>query len=133
MKELPFKISESKKKIGKYCCAYACTNEPIYRKGGLCHKHNHRKNKAIDPVAVRYNNWKQSAIQRKKHFAFTLEQFRELCQQTGYIITKGRRGKAVSIDRIDNSLGYVPGNINLMTLRANINKYHEVDKIDCPF
>ncbi|OAB79731.1 hypothetical protein ULVI_03020 [Cochleicola gelatinilyticus] len=77
---------------------------------------------------------KHNAKTRGKSFSITLDEFRQLCKETGYIITKGFRGRAASIDRIDNSKGYSIDNIQIMSLRANVKKYHEVDKYaDVPF
>ena len=125
-----FHTSESKKKAGKYCCAYACTNKPIYKKGGLCHKHYARKRRIEDPIYSRYNQFKGNAKKRNKAFSITITQFREFCKQTGYLIDKGKRGKNATIDRIDNSKGYHINNIQLLTLRENIHKYYDED---CPF
>ena len=119
---LPFKISESKKLQGKYCCAYACKNTPKKKLGGLCHKHYWRKRKNVDPVYVRYNQFKNNATVRKKDFTITLKQFRDFCEKTGYIITPGKRGRNATIDRINNNEGYHIWNIQLMTLSQNCKK-----------
>lgn len=134
MKDFGFKISEKKKKEGRYCCAIACKNAPEYKKGGLCHKHYRRKRRKLDPVAVRYNDFKFNALRRGKDFDFSLSEFRKFCDDTGYIIQKGRRGLAATVDRIRNYEGYNPNNVQLLTITANINKYHEQDKHEeCPF
>lgn len=127
-KDLPFCISEAKKKEGRYCCAYACTNEPVEKKGALCHKHYRIKRKNIDPVYDRYNLWKCSATQRGKNFFVSLEEFRELCIETGYILKKGMRGKNATLDRTIVTEGYHRDNITIMTLRANVKKWHQEDK-----
>lgn len=124
-----FAISETKKKQGRYCCAYACTNRPNPRKGGLCDKHYARKRRELDPVYTRYNQFKSSATRRKKPFSITLEQFREFCQETGYIVSKGMRGMRSTIDRVDNKKGYHIDNIQLLTLRQNASKGEK----ECPF
>jgi len=125
-----FKISLSKKKKGIYCSAYACNNKPIKKLGGLCHKHYWRKRKEIDPIYCRYNQFKGNAKQRGKIFLITLKQFREFCKNTGYIINKGKRGMNATIDRIDNSKGYIISNIQLLSLRQNASKGSSQD---CPF
>lgn len=124
-----FKISTSKKAKGKYCCAYACYNDPVKKKGGLCHKHFHQKLRLTDPVYQRYNDFKGNAKRRCKDFSITLEQFREFCKSTGYIITPGKRGQNATIDRIRNKEGYHIGNIQLLTNKQNASKGTE----DCPF
>ncbi len=136
-KNLQFKISECKKLHGQYCCAVSCSNAPVASKGGLCHKHYHRKRKIQDPVYDRFVNFRGNAIRRGKEFTITLEQFREFCAKTGYILKKRMRGKLATIDRIDNSQGYHIDNIQILTMKANLAKYTEVDRFElseeCPF
>ncbi|MGE5944095.1 MAG: hypothetical protein ACM31G_07130 [Flavobacteriales bacterium] len=128
------KISLNKKKEGKFCCAYGCNNKPIYKKGGLCHKHYARKMREENPKYMRYNQWKSSAIQRGKDFTVTWEGFKEICEETGYMIKKGMRGRNATLDRIENHLGYHKSNIQILTMKANVNKYHTEDKFaDVPF
>ena len=132
--KIPFTISEAKKKEGRYCCAYACTNPAIKRKSGLCHRHYRIKRKAIDKVYDRYNLMKCSATQRNLPFRISLQEFRDFCKKTGYIINKGYRGRVATIDRIIPEKGYTIENIQILSLRANVKKYHEEEKDnDCPF
>lgn len=127
-KDIPFKTSELKKTQGVYCCAYACTNDPVPKKGGLCHKHYARKLRETDPVYMRYNQFKCSATQRVKDFSITLEQFRKFCNDTGYIVKKGMRGLNARIDRININEGYHIDNIQILSVSENSIKWHEVDK-----
>jgi len=128
-KHLNFKVSEAKKLQGVYCCAYSCKNKPGAKKGGLCHKHYHVHRRILDPVYDRFANFKRKALSRKKEFTITLEEFRVFCTETGYIITKGRRGYRYTVDRKDNRFGYHIWNIQLLSMGENIRKYHEVDKL----
>lgn len=124
--------SEQKKSKGIYCCAYHCKNKPDPKKGGLCHKHYARKLKKRDPVYDRYFNFKNNAIARGKAFSITLDQFREFCDKTGYIVKKGMRGKRCTIDRIDNRFGYYIWNIQIITNFQNIRKYYDFDRHQKP-
>ena len=126
------KISEEKKKKGRYCCAYACGNDPVAKLGGLCHKHYRRKRRELDPVYCRYNNFKTNALRRGKEFTITLDEFRKFCDRTGYIVKKGRRGKAATVDRRCNAHGYHIWNIQLLTLFQNASKGAGMSS-DCPF
>jgi len=126
-KKLEFKISETKKNEGIFCCAYACKNKPNPKKKGFCHKHYGIYRRIIDPVYNRYTNFKHNALRRGKDFCISLIEFREFCQDTGYIVTKGMRGKKCSIDRKDNRFGYYIWNIQLLSLKANVAKYHNED------
>lgn len=124
-----FCTSEAKKKQGKYCCAYNCKNKPIEKKGGLCHKHFARKRREEDPVYTRFHQFKNNAKRRGKQFDITLEQFRQFCKDTGYIVEKGKRGANCTIDRIDNNKGYTLDNIQFLTRKQNSSK----GTSDCPF
>lgn len=124
-----FCISEAKKQAGRFCCAYNCTNEPIIRKGGLCHKHFARKRRELDPIYARFNQFKSNAKRRNKVNSITLEQFRSFCERTGYLIEPGKRGQNATIDRIKNKYGYHIWNIQLLTNKQNASK----GTSECPF
>jgi hypothetical protein len=126
-KRLQFKISEAKKKEGIFCCAYSCKNKPHPKKGGFCHKHYGIHRRIIDPVYDRYINFKGNALRRGKAFCISLIEFRDFCQDTGYIVTKGMRGRKCSVDRKDNRFGYYIWNIQLLTIKQNVAKYHNED------
>jgi len=120
-------ISDRKKKEGIFCCAYGCNNDPVPKKGGLCHKHYKRKLNETDPVQVRYNVFKAGAKRRGKQFLITLKEFRQFCDETGYL-SPGKRGKNCTIDRIDINKGYELGNMQLLTNRQNVKKYYDYDR-----
>ena len=44
------------------------------------------------------------------------------------VVTKGARGCRCSIDRVDNSQGYHIGNIQILTMRQNLNMYLSKDR-----
>lgn len=123
-----FKTSEAKKIKGRYCCAYNCTNEPANKKGGLCHKHYRRKRRELDPVGVRYTEFKGNAKKRNKEFHISLEEFRAWCTKTGYL-KPYIRGYRATIDRIDNRFGYYIWNIQLLDNRANASKGASLDEL----
>lgn len=123
-----FKISQSKKKAGIHCCAYSCNNKPVKKKGGLCHKHYARKLRILDPVQVRYNQWKGKAKQRGIEHHVTLKQFRKWCEETGYL-SPYKRGQNATIDRPDNRFGYYIWNMEILTNRQNSSKGDSLDNI----
>jgi len=127
-KSLLFQTSAIKKKAGEFCCAIGCKNKPNSKKAGMCNTHYNRHRRIVDPVYSRYLNFKHNALRRHKDFSITLDQFRKFCEDTGYIITKGRRGYNCTVDRIDNRFGYHIWNIGIKNNLANIRKYHGVDK-----
>ena len=128
-------ISERKKTEGIYCCAYACTNDPVVKKGGLCHKHYARKLKERDPVYARFNQFRSKSTSRGIENSVTIEEFRAFCKRTGYIVNKGYRGQIATIDRRCNAHGYHIWNMQLMSNRANARKGNRYngDNFDCPF
>lgn len=129
-KHILFKVSEAKKQQGVFCCAFHCTNKPNAKKRGLCHKHYAIHRRIVDPVYDRYVNFKGNATseRRNKDFSITLQEFRDFCQRTGYIIKKGMRGRNCTIDRLDNRYGYHIWNIGIKSAQANTAKYHNIDK-----
>ena len=78
---------------------------------------------------MRYNNLKSKAKTRGIRVEITLQEFREFCQRTGYIIVKGRRGKNATIDRRDPTKGYTKENMQLLTHRENSTKGATLDKL----
>lgn len=116
-----FKISQPKKDAGLKCCAYGCSNDPVKKLGGLCHKHYRRKRRIIDPVYCRFNGMKGNAKRRNIPFTITLIELRNFCKRTGYL-SKGKRGQNATIDRRCNVHGYHIWNIQLLTNRANASK-----------
>jgi hypothetical protein len=123
-------LSKNKKKAGVFCCAYACSNKPAPKKGGLCHKHYARKLRERDPVSARFNQFKGNATRRGKEFGISLEEFRQFCEETGYL-KNGYRGYSATIDRVDNRRGYFIDNIQLLSNRANASK--GASENECPF
>lgn len=124
-----FKICKNKPK--HLCPAYRCKN----LKGGkkrFCPKHDARYQKYTNPVSYFYYKLKSNANRRGKVFKLTKSDFKEFCEQTGYLELKGKKKTSASIDRIDPAKGYEVGNIQVLTLSENSKKRHEDDK-NCPF
>lgn len=79
-------------------------------------------------VAKCWHNIKRSAKKRSLPFEISLSEFKELIKNTGYMQNKGRLSDDLTIDRDKPHLGYIPGNLIVMTKRANVKKYHEKEK-----
>lgn len=125
-----FKIIPSKKKKG-LCTAYRCGNAHT-PKDRFCSKHRHRFNKEKDPVKYTFNRKKSNSRRRGIPWNLSLPEFRQFCEETGYMDKKGRTAFAASIDRIDPTRGYEIGNLQLLSLSDNTKKMHEDNK-ECPF
>lgn len=101
------------------CSVRHCRRDPR-NKGGLCQTCNSRIWRANHPVEYAYGNLKSRAKQRGHEFTITLEEFRKLCEGTGLLANRGRNGHNLSVDRIENHLGYVPGNLRVLTISQNV-------------
>lgn len=78
----------------------------------------------------KFNTWRDGARKRKIEFCITVEDVETMfIQQNGKCALSGRslsliagRADSLSLDRIDNAVGYVIGNIQLACWRANAMK-----------
>lgn len=122
------KLSPAKKSKGEKCCAFHCHNAPVQKLGGLCYKHYRRKRRKLDPVGIRYQDFTGNARKRGIPCNVTLKEFRQFCVDNDYIVVKGQRGRAATIDRIRNNEGYYIGNMQILSLRANVKKYNTEDR-----
>lgn len=76
---------------------------------------------------MRFNQAKSKASARGIAWEITLEEFREFCNRTGYIVKPGRRGYSATLDRRINSIGYRIDNLQIITNRANARKGNRYD------
>ena len=86
-----------------------------------------RKARAADPVRYSYVSLRNNAKRRGKVFTITLDYFKQFCYATDYLKGKGRTATSYTVDRIDESKGYEPGNIQVLPLVVNIKKYLNYD------
>lgn len=69
---------------------------------------------------LRQNTRRREKMQgRPKPFTITFEDFKEFCYETNYMAGKGRNKLSYSIDCIIEELGYVPGNLQKLTVSGN--------------
>jgi len=101
----------------KYCRNQAYTGE---RK---CCKCRARTRKERSPVSYWFEKARWNARRRGKQWLLTLDDFREFCERTSYLILKGRHGPQLSIDRIDGSGGYSRDNIRTLSVSDNARKH----------
>lgn len=99
-----------------------CRNAP--RAGyDLCEKCIKARTRAKDPVKTAYQNLRDSARKRGKEFTITLDYFRRFCKRTDYMVGKGRTKESYHVDRKDESKGYIPGNLQVLTNSENVKKF----------
>lgn len=121
MEDHPFRLGKNKTK--DQCPVYRCKKLKGNKKG-FCHRHHAQAVKHRHPVSCTYNTLKQNAKRRGIGFDLTLKQFREWVKGNGYMEGKGKEASSLSIDRIDSSIGYELGNLQLLTLSDNTKKMH---------
>lgn len=82
----------------------------------------HKRRKQKDPEKYYYGVTRRNARRRGIPFDITLEQWRKFCQETEYIITKGKSSTSMTIDRIDPSKGYTIDNIRTLANGDNVRR-----------
>ena len=75
-----------------------------------------------NPLRYFFNKLRYRARERGKVFSLTFEYYCKLVRASGYLEKKGKTATSLSIDRIDEKLGYVPGNVQVITLSENSRK-----------
>jgi len=105
----------------RYCSTQTCVNFASKR-SNYCSKCATRRYRENNPVEYTLNKLRNNAKRRGIFFSLTLPWFRKFCKETGYIEGKGLNPDSLTIDRIDATLGYIPGNIQVMTLVDNARK-----------
>jgi hypothetical protein len=108
------------------CSKKYCRNERAHW-STLCHKCRSVRFKTINAPAYFFNALRGNAKKRNKEFLLTLDQFKQFCNDTGYLEKKGKNGSSLSIDRIDAKGPYSINNIQALTLRENTIKENTVD------
>ena len=72
-----------------------------------------------------YASLKSSAKERGIEFAISLEYFSAFAIRTKLLTGRGRSRDAWHVDRIDNSKGYVEGNLQVLTASENVSKENQ--------
>lgn len=125
----------AKKKAERPPCGIrGCKNQSA-RGRAICSSHYIRQWRARNPIRYAYQALKDNAKRRRKPFSITYYDFMELIEHTAYMTHKGRRSYELHIDRIEEELGYIPGNLRVTTHSDNQDKYiiHLKKKSNDPF
>lgn len=78
-----------------------------------------RKWRAKNPTRAAFIILKFNAKRRGIPFEITYDYFRQFAFKTKLITSKGREADSMSVDRINNDVGYVEGNLQVMSLSDN--------------
>ena len=74
------------------------------------------------PLKASYAALKYRAKRRGIAFSLTLAEFRQICDRSGYLESKGVTRAALQIDRIDPHVGYTWDNCQIITCSENAAK-----------
>lgn len=92
-----------------------------------------RRFRANNPAKEVYRQIKDRALRRNQIFRLTLEEFLREIEGTEYLTRRGTGIGELHLDRKEVSLGYVPGNLQVITTEENLRKQREVDYRHEPF
>lgn len=98
----------------------------------VCAKHASQRFKENHPLRYSYNKLKQRAKERGKVFTLTDEYYEALAVLSGYADQRGKSADSLSLDRIDNRLGYIEGNVRVITLSENARKWTRMEFANIP-
>lgn len=93
--------------------------------GRSCHRCVKKRYITRNPVNYAkyiFNALKQNAKRRKKDFQLSFDQFQTFCDNTSYLVLKGREPEKYCIDRKNHHIGYTIDNIQLKTGLFNSRK-----------
>lgn len=82
-----------------------------------------RKSRSSNPIRYAYTTLKNNAKRRGKPFNISYEYFKNFANEVEYLSKKGTGASSYHIDRKEEHLGYVEGNLQLLTNTANVHKY----------
>ncbi len=96
------------------------------------------------PIRRVYADLRANAKRRGKEFTITYKYFERWIKKTPYMQGRGRGSEDLNIDRKKEKLGYVPGNLQVIECKYNVQKYYidraerlqkEKQKLrdECPF
>ena len=105
----------------KKCDTKYCKNRT--KRAPFCASCAQKKWRLENPVKYAYSTLKNNAKRRKKIFEISFEYFKAFCVKTGYLKNKGIRKELYTVDRIEEELGYIEGNIRCIKNEDNLKKY----------
>jgi len=93
----------------------------------FCNKCRTRLFRLNNPITYILQRLRRRANKKRVPFGLTPEYMADFLAGTGYLEGRGRGNDDLQIDRIEIRLGYVPGNIQIITGLENRKKEHEYD------
>jgi hypothetical protein len=119
-------VTKRDKKSWPRRCAHKYCRNLVQKshKALLCPKHHSAAFKAKSPLRYHFNLLRCAAKQRAKPFLLKYEEYEKLARESGYNEQRGREATSLSIDRIENDLGYSIDNIRIIVKSENSSKAH---------
>lgn len=93
-----------------------------------CNSCKHRTWKDKNRLVFMWYMLKKSAKKRGYDFDLPKEWFVNFAISTGLAVNSGRLAHCFTVDRIRNDVGYIVGNLQVLTKSQNSTKFHEEDK-----
>ena len=103
------------------CITKKCRKIP--KKGNYCASCIINRFKNRHPEKYAYFILKNNAKRRGKIFEISFEYFLKFCKKHQYIARKGITKFGLHIDRINESIGYIEGNLQVLTNTENVKKF----------
>lgn len=88
----------------------------------LCRGCERRKYRKLNRMREAYNTLRDHARARHVKFALTLDYWKLFCKRTNYLALAGHGKEDMTVDRVIPALGYIDGNIQMITRSANAKK-----------
>ena len=101
-------------------CKHRGCNNRARKHGRDCNKCRMREWRKRNPMRAAYNTCRSKAKRRGLTWCLPFWYFEHFANQCDYLKNKGNFSHCITIDRINNRLGYVPGNIRPMSRGDNI-------------
>jgi hypothetical protein len=92
------------------------------KKWAYCSHCRTEREKAKDLAAWSWRKHRSNAKRRGILFTISLEYFRAWCAETEVLLNAGRSATSLHVDRIVDELGYVEGNLQVLTNSQNVAK-----------
>lgn len=106
-----------------------CHRKPARAKRKGCHRCSKQAWRKANPMRAAFNACRDKARQRKSKrwpdgipWEITFAAFIIFAAKTRYLTQKGNESGSLTIDRIDHTKGYVPGNLRAITRIENVEK-----------
>lgn len=103
----------------------ACGLKPAAKRKSRCRPCDYQHEKQTRPYTVAFRELRNNAKRRGIYFNLTLEEFTAFAYPVDLLVGRGRTATGLAVDRIDEALGYVAGNLQVLTTSQNSSKENE--------